>query len=151
MTTGMTTPRRIEVDDDEAFWAALEEFTPPIEVYRVQGDAHFDIDLRLSEAIDALLVPEIGVSEVVGTWRQNLDVYGDGIRSLLFASGVFRPERIPTLQALLVGECAEFTILCQVYGTPGEDDNAPRIGAIAIRHDALLVSRPLVEHFKGRL
>ncbi len=151
MNSGTTGMQRIEVEDDDAFWTALDDFTPSAEVYRAQGDAHFEIDLHLADAIDALLIPRIGDPERVGTWRQRLDVHGDGIRSLLFTAEVFRPAWVPELQALLVGECADFTILCQIYGTPGDDDNAPRIGAIALRHDALLVSRPLVEHFDGRL
>ena len=140
--------RTVKVTEAE-FWEAFSSFCPPGGFFHVRGSAQRDIDRRLLDAIDALLVPKIGPSGS-GEWRHELDTYRDGIHALVFSVSSFDPEFVPLLQALLVGEHEVYCILCQVVGTLGAADKS-RVGSVAIRFNRLLVSYPLVKFFNGRI
>jgi hypothetical protein len=141
---------RIVKMTDAEFWEALDGFTSPRQVFDAQGQAHADIDFRLVELIDGVVAPAIGDWERSQRWWHQMDFYGDGIRSLIFAAADFQPGFVPALQRLLVGEHADFCILCQVM--PSLDArNGSRIGSIAIRSNGLLISYPLVEFLRGQV
>lgn len=104
------------------------------------GDNHGDIDLRLVERIDEVLVPLIGSSGIDGeSWFQSMDFYGDGIRHLEFRPGKFPLNAIPALRALLVSEHEPFGILCWApaaeEGLPGDHE-----GLVIFSHKLLLTS-----------
>ncbi|KGM51607.1 hypothetical protein N800_13490 [Lysobacter daejeonensis GH1-9] len=87
------------------------------------GDDHGDVDLRLVERIDEVLVPLIGPSGIdEESWFQSMDFYGDGIRHLEFRPSKFPLNAIPALQALLVSEHEPFGILCWA---PRAEDGQP--------------------------
>ena len=141
--------RTVKVTEAQ-FWEAFSSFCPPGGFFDGQGAAQRDINLRLAEAIDALLVPKLGRWQESEKWRHQLDVYRDGIHSLEFSGASFDPEFVPLLQRLLVGEHEIFCILCQVLPSLGGSRES-RIGSVAIRSNRLLVSYPLVKYLKGQV
>lgn len=141
--------RIVKVTEAE-FWEAFSSFCPPGGFFHLQEGAQGDIDRRLLEAIDALLVPRLGTWQASNKWRHELGVYRDGIHSLLFSASSFDPQFVPLLERLLVGEHEVFCILCKVLPALGGPNDA-HIGAIAIRTNRLLVSYPLVKYLNGWL
>ena len=141
--------RTVKATEDE-FWQAFSSFCAPGGFFDGQGAAQREIDRRLLEAIDALLVPRLGTGEESAKWQHQPDVYRDGIHALKFCGESFDPEFVPALQRLLVGEHDVFCILCQVYPSLGGASEA-RIGCVAIRSDRLLLSYPLVKYLNGRI
>jgi hypothetical protein len=138
---------KIEVMPNQAkFWKALDGFCAPESVIDAQGEAHGDIDLRLVQKLEACLVPMLGQWEGSDRWYHNLDVHGDGIRSLLFQQAIFDPRFIVVLRDLLAGEHADFCILCQIYDEL-ESGDGKRLGSVAIRKDKIMVDRALVEEW----
>ena len=150
MTTWCGPVTRIVKATDEEFWEALDDFTAPRHIFDAQGEAHAKFDMQLVESIEDVLIPVLGNWERSQRWWHQMDYYGDGIRSLLFAAADFQPSFVPTLQRLLVGDQADFCILCQVMPTMDAPKES-RIGTIAIRSDSLLISYPLVEFLKGQV
>ncbi len=140
---------RIVATTEEAFWQKLDGFIAPRSVFEAQGDRHGDIDMRLVERIDAFLVPKIGNCDQSDRWCHNIDYYGDGIRSLEFAAGCFSPVFVQDFQHMLVGEHADFTVLCKVHTDIFAEDS--RIGSIAVRSDRMLVAYLLVACLNGQL
>jgi len=141
--------RTVKATESE-FWGAFSSFCPPGGYFDGPGSAQRDVDRRLGEAIEALLVAELGPSEASGTWRHELGAYRAGIHSLRFSAAGFDPGLVPALQRLLVGEHEVYCIVCQVFQSLSAPSEA-RIGSVAMRSNRLLVSYPLVEHSKGRL
>ena len=94
------------------FFLRLEKMQTPRAVFEAQGEAHGEIDLRLVQSIEDLLVPSLGRWEQSSTWFHQLDFYGDGVRSLTFSRNAFPFEQVRSLQQLLHGEHAKFCILC---------------------------------------
>ncbi len=72
---------------DTDFHIRFEGMLTPRIVFEAQGAAHGDIDLRLVQSIEDLLVPSLGRWEASSEWFHQLDFYGDGIRSLTFSRG----------------------------------------------------------------
>jgi hypothetical protein len=149
MGTGRFMNRTVKATESE-FWGAFSSFCPPGGYFDGPGSAQRDVDRRLGEAIEALLVAQLGPSETSGTWRHELGAYRAGIHSLRFSAAGFDPGLVPSLQALLVGEHDVYCIVCQVFQSLSAPSEA-RIGSVAMRSNRLLVSYPLVEHSKGRL
>lgn len=144
------TVRRVVSPTESAFWSTLESFCAPRSVFEAQGDDHADIDLRLVDSIESLLVPTLGQWEQSDRWWHQLDFYGDGIRSLSFSAEYFSPVFVPAFQQLLVGEHEHFCILCRVSQSLAGQEDA-KIGSLAVRADSLLISYPLAEFFRGQL
>ena len=119
-------------------------------MFEAQGEAHADIDMRLVDAIESVIAPKLGAWDGSERWWQKTDFYGDGIRSLAFASADFSPDFVTALRQLLTGEHAEFCILCQVHRSLSGPVEAT-LGCVAIRADAILVSYPLVELVNGEI
>jgi hypothetical protein len=141
---------RIVKATEAEFWEAFSSFCPPGGFFDVHDDAQGDIDLRLVEAIDALLVPRLGRWQESDKWQRQPDVYRAGIHSLVFSAASFDSEFVPSLQQLLVGEHEIFCILCQVLPSLGGSSES-RIGSVAIRSSRLLVSYPLVKYLGGQV
>ena len=141
--------RTVKVTEAE-FWQAFRGFCAPGGFFDAQGGAQRGISRRLFEAIDAVLTPRLGSWQESEKWRHQLDVYRDGIHSLVFSASSFDPEFVPLLQGLLVGEHEVFCILCQVLPSLGASSES-RIGSVAIRSHRLLVSYPLVKHLNGQV
>jgi hypothetical protein len=100
---------------------------------------HGDIDLRLIERIDDVLVPLIGASGFdEESWFQSMDFYGDGIRLLEFRPAKFPCNAIPALQALLVSEHKRFGMLCW---TPLDESGSK--DAVVIFGDTLIFTPKL--------
>lgn len=104
---------RMEVaNHDTDFFMRLEKLQAPRSVFEAQGGAHGDIDLRLVQLIEDLLVPVLGPWEQSDHWFHQMDYYGDGVRSLTFRRSAFPFALIQSLQSLLCGEHERFCILC---------------------------------------
>ncbi|SUS05872.1 conserved hypothetical protein [uncultured Defluviicoccus sp.] len=142
--------KRIVVATEAEFWEALESFRAPRSVFDAQGDSHGEIDMRLIDGIESVIAPSLGTWNHSERWWHQMDFYGDGIRSLVFAAAQFSPSFVPALRQLLVGEHSDFCILCQVSHSLVDQDDG-KIGSLAIRSDALLVSYPLVEFLRGEI
>lgn len=143
MTTGDAS--LVVVPGEHDFWMRFEHIQTPRSTFEAQGDSHGDIDLRLVERIENLLVPQLGPWENSDRWFHQMDFYGDGVRSLTFSHTTFPRGQIRELQALLVGEHTPFAILCTVTDAWNNAPEAPPTddGYLAIFADQLLVTRPL--------
>lgn len=102
------------VSGEHDFFRRLERMGTPRELFEAQGAEHSEIDLRLVEKIEGLLVPLLGQWEQTDRWFHQMDFYGDGVRSIMFRRDVFPKELVFALQALLVGEHEPFAIVCTV-------------------------------------
>ena len=102
------------VAGEAAFTRQFERMQAGRAVFDAQGEAHGDIDLRLTGRIEELLRPLLGKWEGSGTWFHQMDYYGDGVRALSFRRDVFPRSSLPALQALLTGEHEAFAIVCIV-------------------------------------
>jgi len=102
------------VSGEHDFFRRFERLTADRSIFEAQGDAHGEIDLRLAQKIEALLVPILGRWEQSSIWFHQLDYYGDGVRSLTFQRDSFPRTHVAELQALLAGEHEPFAILCIV-------------------------------------
>lgn len=97
---------------DTEFFMRLDRLLTPRCIFDAQGTAHGEIDLRLAQSIERLLVPILGRWEQSDQWFHQLDFYGDGVRSLTFSRGAFPFNQVRPLQQLLSGEHEPFCILC---------------------------------------
>jgi len=105
---------------DTDFFLRLEKMKTPRTVFEAQGDAaHGEVDLRLVQHIEDLLVPHPGRWEESDNWFHQLDFYGDGVRSLTFSRATFPFEHVKSMQQLLHGEHTQFCILCIASGALG--------------------------------
>ncbi len=126
---------------DTDFHTRFERMLAPRSMFEAQGAAHGDIDLRLVQSIEDLLVPSLGRWETSSEWFHQLDFYGDGVRSLTFSRSTFPYGRVEQLQNLLHGEHAAFCILCIATdrlagaGEQADDDY------LAIFSDRMLVTK----------
>ena len=102
------------VAGEHDFFRRFEHLTADRSIFEAQGASHGDIDLRLIEKIENLLVPLLGRWEQSSKWFHQMDYYGDGVRSLTIQRDSFPRDQLASLQALLVGEHEPFTILCIV-------------------------------------
>jgi hypothetical protein len=125
------------------FHIRFEGMLTPRRVFEAQGAAHGDIDLRLVQSIEDLLVPSLGRWEASSDWFHQLDLYGDGVRSLTFSRSAFPYDHVRQLQNLLCGEHAAFCILCiatdKLAGAgadKGDDDDY-----LALFRDRILVTK----------
>jgi hypothetical protein len=98
----------------------MEKLQTPRTTFEAQGETHGDIDLRLVNSIEDLLVPILGRWENSDVWFHQLDFYGDGVRSLTFRRAAFPYAQVKSLQQLLHGEHAPFCILCIATDTLAE-------------------------------
>jgi hypothetical protein len=72
-----------------------------------------------------------------------MDDYGDGIRSLVFHRDAFPRGQLDALRGLLVGELADFVILCTVLDD--WDDRERGRDALAMGRTRTLVTRRLAD------
>jgi hypothetical protein len=134
-------PRINVVASDDAFWERFKRDCPSSEVFvNSSGEASERVDLRLVEKIEALVRPVLGPWERGNpAWWHNIDWNDDGVRSLSFNIQSFQRSFIASFHNLLVGEHANFCVLCQFYRGPLDDGE--KLGALAIYHDHILVAR----------
>lgn len=113
--------------------------------FDAQGDDHADIDFRLVEKINRILVPALGpeTTDTNSRWYHEMDFYGDGIRHLEFNDGEFRQEFITELQALLQGEHEQFGILCWTEDGSLEDGSDAQ--GVLIYSDMLILTKGLAQ------
>lgn len=140
--------KRTEVVPDEgAFFRRYAQLLPSPSVFRAHGEEHGDIDSRLIGKIEAILVPLLGKWEQSSIWFHQMDYFGDGVRSLLFQPSTFPREHITKLQALLVGEHAQFTIVCHIeaFGRSAPQDIASHRELLAIFSGKMLVTKRLAD------
>ena len=99
--------------DEAAFWKHCERTRRLQHTPRgPAGEAEERLDLRAATAIKALLEAEVGPEEGPNPVQmQNWDWHDDRTRGVYLMRVLFRPELIPRLQALLVGEFADFRII----------------------------------------
>lgn len=135
------------VETEAEYWGLVGRFSGPSEVFDAQGDAHGEIDLALSNAIEDILVPVVGPWEQSGVWFHSMDFWGDGIRSLIFRKGDFPFHLIPKLQALLVGDAAAFCITVQICNRL-LGDGIETVGAIALTRGHIVVTEALKSEIK---
>jgi hypothetical protein len=111
----------------DRFFREFERMKASRSVFNAQGDAHGDIDMRLTSRIEEHLRPLFGKWEGSTTWFHQMDYYGDGVRALTLRRDIFPRQTVPSLQAMLAGEHSAFTILCIV--TDDMMDDSPKTSA----------------------
>lgn len=135
--------------DGHDFFDRFERLTSDRSVFDSQGPAHGEIDLRLVQKIEAVLVPLLGKWEQSSTWFHQLDHYGDGVRSLVFRRPAFPAECLTQLQALLVDEHEPFAILCiateSLGATKEESPTEREDDYLAIFSGKILVTKALAD------
>jgi hypothetical protein len=136
---------------DTDFHQRLERRLTPRDVFDAQGAAHGDIDLRLAQAIEDVLVPRLARWEASEKWFHQLDFYGDGVRSLTFSRSVFPYDQISQLQRLLRGEHADFCILCIATDRLAGGESATDDDYLAIFKDALMATPNLASQMAKAL
>ncbi len=133
--------------DEDDFLRRFDRMVTPRRVFDAQGDTHSEIDMRLVERIEGLLVPLLGQWEQSDRWFHQIDVYGNGVRSLVFRRDIFPTEQVGALQALLTGEHEPFTVLCSVTDQMSSDDQLQTESTpddyLGIFARSLLVTKPL--------
>jgi hypothetical protein len=141
---------KVDVLAEEEFWKQFDHYVHRFDLINEQAKrAHGDSDLRLVENIEEVAEPILGPEGFNGeAWYQNLDFYGDGVRSLELDATRFKPEVIAPLHALLVGEHERFCILGKLFSSLGAE-TSERIGALALFHERILITQslvPVLEH-----
>ena len=80
------------------------------------ADAEERLDLKAGQVLKDLLEKEVGPEEGANRVQsQNWDWNDDRTRAVYMLRSAFRPDLIPKLQSLLVGEFADFRILVLLY------------------------------------
>lgn len=132
---------------DTDFFMRLEKLQAPRVFFEAQGSSHGDIDLRLVQRIDDLLVPLLGPWEQSNQWFHQMDYYGDGVRSLTFRRSAFPFAVVEALQGLLQGEHERFCILCAVSDklgvTPPTEEAESEDDYLAIFSKEMLATKGL--------
>lgn len=123
------------------FHTRFERMLTPRSLFEAQGAAHGDIDLRLVQSIEDLLVPLIGRWEASTKWFHQVDFYGDGVRALTFSRSSFPYGHVRQLQSLLRGEHAPFCILCIATDRLTEGEAETDHGYLGIFKDTLLATK----------
>jgi hypothetical protein len=137
-------PKIEVVATDKDFWKKISRFCAPVSVFDAQGDDHGNIDLRLVRHIESYLIPVLGAWERSDIWWHQMDVYGDGVRSLIFRTSAFKPRFVVDLHSLLKGEHADFCIVCQIHDSIRGDEDT-KLGSIAIRAEKIMACRPVIK------
>lgn len=141
------------VAGEEEFYRRLERLATPRAVFEAQGAEHSQIDMRLVDKIESLLVPLLGRWEQTDRWFHQMDYYGDGVRSLMFRRDVFPRNQLHKLQALLVGEHQPFTILCmvieQLMQSPGSKPKGRPDDFVALFAGKMLVTKALANELSS--
>ena len=132
---------------DTDFFLRLERMQTPRAVFEAQGTTHGEVDFRLVQSIDELLIPHLGRWEESDTWFHQLDYYGDGVRSLTFSRAAFPFEHVKSLQRLLQGEHSSFCILCIATSSLGapidQIGSSPEDDYLAIFANGLLATKAI--------
>jgi hypothetical protein len=103
--------------DEAAFWRHCDSTqrirsTPNSPL----ADAEERLDLKAGQALKAVLEAEVGPEEGPNhVQSQNWDWNDDRTRAVYMLRSAFRPDLIPKLQGILVGEFADFRILVLLY------------------------------------
>jgi hypothetical protein len=108
------------------------------------AEAEERLDLRAGQAIKALLELEVGPEE--GSNRvqcQNWDWNDDRTRGVYMLRSAFRPELLPKLQSLLVGEFADFQVVILLYETWQSDE----WGHLHLERSRLAIQRNVVQAY----
>jgi len=134
------------VQTEEEFWKRFEQYRPHFDTSSTDIEqAHGDCDLRLVEGVEKVIQPVLGSSGIKGEpWHQNLDFYGDGVRSLEVDSSRFTSTLIPQLHALLKGEHENFSILIEYYRNFA-DEPLQKVGVLALFAPRILMTHSLVK------
>jgi hypothetical protein len=102
--------------DEDAFWAYADATQ---RIRHTKGDSERDaeerLDLRAAQAMKAFLESVVGPEEGPHPVQmQNWDWNDDRCRRVIVLRSAFRPELIPRLQELLVGDFADFQVLLTI-------------------------------------
>ncbi len=136
------------VANEREFFRRYEKSLPSRAVFEAQGEAHGQIDLDLTGKLEDLLRPKLGPWEQSDRWFHQMDFYGDGVRSLIFRRDLFPRAEIPAMRAMLVGDHADFTILCCVTDellASEERRRTMKDDYLAIWKDGFLATRQLAD------
>jgi hypothetical protein len=103
--------------DEEAFWRHCDSTQRQLSTPNGPlANAEERLDLRAGQALKALLEAEVGPEEGPNhVQSQNWDWNDDRTRAVYMLRSAFRPDLIPKLQGLLVGEFADFRIIVVLY------------------------------------
>ena len=101
------------------------------------GDEFIELDIKLSLLIGKFFDARLSDDE----WHQSDMCNTDGVRVLSFVKDVIVSDDIHTLENMLRGGFAKFSILCNVYEDFEEGD---LIGRIGIFKGFVLASKPVM-------
>jgi hypothetical protein len=105
--------RTIVLKDADSFWRYADETQRKEETPDgPEADAEERLDLRAGQAIKQLLERHVGPEEGENhVHSQDWDWNDDRCRAVSILTSAFKPEVIPMLQELLVGEFSDFKII----------------------------------------
>ena len=138
-------PKVLVIPSADAFWSHCHKtrrirHTPD----GPESEAEERLDLRAGQAIKALLEVEIGPEEgAEPVQMQNWDWNDDRCRGVGILRRAFKPEVIPKLQALLVGELEDFQVIVFLY----EDWKSEAWGHLKLSATQVAVQRKLAQAF----
>jgi hypothetical protein len=108
------------------------------------ADAEERLDLRAGQAIKTLLESEVGPEEgPAPVQMQNWDWNDDRCRGVGMLTQSFKPDLIPKLQALLVGEFADFQVIVSLY----EDWKSEAWGHLKLSATQIAVQRNVAQAY----
>lgn len=107
----------------------------------IPGDDYFDVDGRLMDRVEEVLVPMLGSNVGDGaSWYQHCGNNDDGVRHLAFDEAHFPAAALSGLHALLSGEFAPFCILCWINRRDASGDYEE---GLVLFSDTLVITRGL--------
>ena len=109
--------RTLILTDEAAFWHHCDSTQRVLNTPDgPMADAEERLDLKAGQVLKDLLEKEVGPEEGANRVQsQNWDWNDDRTRAVYMLRSAFRPDLIPKLQSLLVGEFADFRILVLLY------------------------------------
>jgi hypothetical protein len=130
--------------DADEFWKHCDRTQRLRHTPKEEAEAEERLDLRAAQKIKTLLEVEVGPEEgVAPAHMQNWDWNDDRCRGVSILKASFKPDLIPKLQAILVGEFEDF----QVVLTLCDDWNSEAWGHLKISASQAAVQRNVAQAY----
>ena len=136
--------RRVVVDTDDQFSAALHEFAVEVALAgEAEETAYEYLDSQIAERIDIALRDLCGADGDGSLYHQNYDWWPTRTRFLELDSSAISWKLLTNLQSLLTGDVDDWRMNIHVY-RPLDSHNPIHVGAISVYRDWLLIQKPVL-------